>query len=182
MNQARQTADKNLVHDENNTTTQPTPKASTTTQESDSITNVHFSERAASAYVSGVRKPIAVRIDTGVYKRFKPLSKRLYGSTYKAVETFMIGVIELSEKGVHFSNTEKPINIDKIVIERNLRSRRDLDYVVESGLDLSKCQYCGRHASGKFRYRPTKEVYGLCSRHAQELLSYGPTWMCVKDE
>jgi len=122
------------------------------TPSSDSITNVHFSEQEASCYVSGVRAPIAIRIDTGVYKRFKPLAKRVYGSTCKAVETSMISIIEACEKGVHFSNTGKPIKIDKIVIERNLRPRRDLRIVDCSGIVESeawKCQVCGKEAYAK---------------------------------
>jgi hypothetical protein len=119
---------------------------------SDSMTNVHFSENEVPCYVSGVREPIAIRIDTGVYKRFKPIAKWVYGSTCKAVETSMISIIEAVEKGVHFSNTRKPIQIDKIVIERNLRPRRDLRIVDGSGIvesEVRKCQVCGKEAYAK---------------------------------
>jgi len=176
MNQANSILDKKLAHNQNNTTTQA--------QEPDSITNVHFSGKGVPAYVSGRREPIAIRIDTGVYKTFKPLSKRLYGSTCKAVETFMVGLIEVAKTGVHFSNTTKPINIERIVIERNLgkerRRLREQGSGSELGeVDTGRCTFCGKLAVGLFRYRKDGRVFGLCGFHSYEFVNRQGSWECV---
>jgi hypothetical protein len=150
VNDASQSLDKNVAQNQKNTYTQPT-NSQTQNNKPDSTTKVHFSGEGVPDYVSGVRKSTGVRIDTGVYTRFKPLSKRLFGSTCKAVETFMIGVVEVAEKGVHFSNTEQRINMEKIVIERNLsKERRNFrvvsDDVKLQSVDVGKCVVCGRDA------------------------------------
>jgi len=93
----------------------------------DSKTNVHFSKGGAYKYVSGVREPISIRIDSGLYCRFKQLSKLVYGSVCKAVEVDMISFINAVETGVHFCNTGKPLNIEQnIVVTRDVKTRRKL--------------------------------------------------------
>lgn len=148
------------------------------TKQADSISKVHFSKSAAYKYVSGKREPITIRVDKGLYSAFKPLSKRIYGSTCKAIEIYMITLIEAAENGVHFSNTEKPINIEKIVIERNLRPRRNLEFVEE---EKGKCHYCNRLPVGEFVYLKTGGKYPLCKFHASEFVN-GKTWGVVKRE
>ena len=150
------------------------------TKQADGITKVHISKGCVPDYVSGVREPIAVRIDTGVYKRFKPLSKRLYGSTCRAVETYMISLIEVAEKGVHFSNTDKPINIEKIVIERNLRPRRNFELAQEEQEKVI-CHFCSKSPVGDFVYLKTGEKFPLCRFHVSEFVN-GKTWGLVKHE
>lgn len=114
------------------------------------LQNVHFSEKGAYKCISGERLPISIRIDKGLYRRFKPLAKRVYGSVCRAVEIHMIAFINAVEKGVHFCNTEKPINIEKIVIQRDLRPRRKLEIVpdVEQGtpkpIREPCCDFCGK--------------------------------------
>ena len=98
-------------------------KPSTTTPCSE---KVHFLESDAYKYMSGERKPTGIRVDSGLYKRFKQVSKAIYGSTCRAFELYMIAIIETAEKGVHFSDTQHPIKIENIVIERNIRARRSL--------------------------------------------------------
>ena len=99
---------------------------------SPSSEKVHFLESATNKYMSGVRKPISSRRDTGLYKRYKQVAKAVYGSVCRADELYMIALIETVEKGVHFSNTmNQPIQIEKIVIERNLRPRRALEVAGE---------------------------------------------------
>jgi hypothetical protein len=136
---------------------------------SDSNSKVYFSESAVYKYLSGKREPISIRIDTGLYSRFKPLSKRIFGSTCKAVEIYMISLIEAVEKGVHFSDTAKPIHIKKIVIHRNLRARRNLE--LESNSETSeswtKCCFidCDKKAVGNGVYKRTGEESPLCKKH-----------------
>jgi len=90
---------------------------------------VHFLKSDAYKYMSGERKPTGIRVDSGLYKRFKQVSKASFGSTCRAIEICMIAIIETAEKGVHFGNTvNQPIQIEKIVIERNLRTRRSLPF------------------------------------------------------
>ena len=156
-----------------------------TTNQNDSITNVHFSERGAYKYLSGVREPIAVRIDTGLYQAFKPVAKRVYGSVCRAIEVYITTLIEATEKGVHFSNTEKPINIEKIVIERNVRVRRALEVeeetvvkVVEPCCDFAMCSR--RPLVAVFRDVESGIEKKVCSYHASNLREH-PKWQVVSD-
>jgi hypothetical protein len=129
---------------------------------------VHFLENDTYRYLSGERKPISIRIDTGLYSAFKPLSKRVYGSTCKAVEVYMVGFIETIEKGVYISNTPQPIKIEKIVIERNFKERRRLE--IERELDEKVILSCGvvncrNEAVAKAVWLSRNEEYWLCSEH-----------------
>jgi hypothetical protein len=146
---------------------------------SDSKTKVHFSKRASYKYLSGKREPISIRIDTGLYSAFKPLSKRVYGSTCKAVEIYMIALIEAVENGVHFSDAEKAINIEKIVIERNLRERRCLEIETdETERVLVSCDVarCRNAAVGKAVWIQKDKEYAVCSRHLAEARSNPKLW------
>jgi hypothetical protein len=89
----------------NDTTSNDKTFAKTQVGEPDSKTKVHISEGQVPNYVGGVREPITVRIDRGVYKEYKPLAKRIYGSTCKVVETHMISLIEVAKTGVYFCDT-----------------------------------------------------------------------------
>ena len=146
----------------------------------DSKTKVHFSESAAYKYISGKRDPISIRIDKGLYSAFKPLSKRVCGSTCKAVEVYMISFIEAVEKGVHFSDTAKPIQIEKIVIERNLRERRNLELEedVETGESRIKCGFadCDKEASGKGFYKRNGKEFPLCKNHLKLVINSPLDW------
>ena len=151
---------------------------------SDSKTKVHFSESAVYKYLSGRRKPISIRIDTGLYSAFKPLSKRIYGSTCKAVEIYMITLIEAAENGVHFSDTDKPIHIEKIVIERNLRERRKLeikDNAEPSEVRIS-CGFrdCRNEAVGKAIWLENKTEFEVCAFHLAEACSNSKLWKVIQ--
>jgi len=157
-----------------------TDKTLETPETEPSITNVHFSGRGAYRYVSGDRKPIAIRIDTGLYSVFKPLAKRVYGSVCRAVEIYITTLIEAVENGVHFSNTEQPIRIEKIVIERNLRPRRNLEF--SDGLaEGERCLYCHKLSVDRLRSLKDGRVYPVCGFHVQELLSSG-NWSVLENE
>jgi hypothetical protein len=134
---------------------------------SDSKTKVHFSENAAYKYLSGKREPISIRIDTGLYSRFKPLSKRVYSSTCKAVEVYVISLIEAVENGVHSSDTARSIQIVKIVIERNLRERRNLEQeeTEEVCVNRINCGFvnCRNETVGKAIWLKENEEYDVCA-------------------
>lgn len=72
---------------------------------------------------SGHRKVVGIRIDENLYKTFKPIAKRVFGSVCRPIETFMASIIAISQTEVNFGNT---INVHEIKIERNLRARRRL--------------------------------------------------------
>jgi len=138
----------------------------------DSKTKVYFSKKGAYKYIEGKREPITIRIDKGLYKRFKPLAKRVYGSVCRAIEIYIVTLIEATENGVHFSNTEKPINIEKIVIERNLRSRRKLEIEEEvyERVVLPKCGFCGKPlVVARFRHVKSGREMQACDYHTDNL-------------
>jgi hypothetical protein len=93
---------------------------------SDSMTNVHFSEYIETEWKSGKRLPISIRINSELYKEFKEVSKRLYGSTCRAVENLMAVTVLSARKNVHFSNTQNTVRIGELHIERPVRVRRYL--------------------------------------------------------
>lgn len=151
---------------------------------SDSKTKVHFSKGAVYKYLSGKREPISIRIDTGLYSAFKQLSKRIYGSTCKAIEVYMIALIEAVENGVHYSDTAQPIQIEKIVIERNLLERRKL--VIENeakvGESKAKCGFvnCRNEAVGKAIWRKRNKEFEVCSMHLVEACSNPKLWKVIQ--
>lgn len=159
----------------NKNLTQTQPK-----QTDDSLTKVTFSKSGVYKYVSGVRRTIGFKGDLGLYNRFKQLSKRVYGSTCKAFEIYMVSFISSVENGVNLSNTVEPINVEQhIRIERLNRERRHLDFVDD--FEGDRCLYCGKVAVGSFRYLKTGRVYPLCRFHAGEFVN-GKSWEMVKDE
>jgi hypothetical protein len=160
------------------------PETKTSAQEADSSTKVHFSKSSAYKYMSGRRKPISIRIDTGLYSAFKPLSKRIYGSTCKAVETYMITLIETVENGVHFSNTsETRIIIEKLVIERNLaKERRNLKLNPPETMPTTsepKCDFCGKTPTTASFSHTSGIVKRACNKHEAELRKH-PKWSILK--
>jgi len=86
----------------------------------------------------------------------------------------MVNFIEATERGVNFCYTSKPLRIDKIVIERNLRSRRKLeveDEVVERVV-LPMCGFCGKPlVVARFRHLKSgieKDTCDYCSDNLRE--------------
>jgi len=156
--------------------TDKTPK---TRNREPSITNASFLPEAVNKYVSGVRKPIGVRVDTRLYSRFKPLSKRIFGSTCNAIEIYMATLILTAESPASICNTSgRRINIEKIVIERRLRERRNLEIVEDS---FEKCLFCHKVAVDRLRCLKDGRVYPVCGFHFQELLSSG-NWSVLENE
>lgn len=159
------------------------PRDKNTVFKTHSKTKVHFSESAVYKYLSGRREPISIRIDTGLYSAFKPLSKRVYGSTCKAIEVYMISFIEAVETGVHFSDTVKPIQIENIVIERKLSERRNLeiDGTVQGGKRRIRCGFarCRNEAVGKAIWLKDNREVKVCSMHLRVACSDRKLWKVV---
>lgn len=107
---------------------QPTQQPNTTP---DSKTNVNFSDYIKSEWKSEKREVISFRGNSELYNEFKKVSKALYGSTCRAFEFYMASVVLATRQKVNFCHTQQPIQIGKIVIERNLRPRRVFEYAGE---------------------------------------------------
>jgi hypothetical protein len=124
-----------------------------------------------------------MRIDTGLYSAFKPLSKRVYGSTCHAVEVYMIGFVETIQRGgVHFSNTVQPIRIDNIVIERRLRERRKLEVETEvTERTFVHCSIgdCRNEAISKGIWKQTNQEYLLCKKHLEAAKLTPQSWRLI---
>ena len=104
---------------------------------------------------------VGIRIDEKLYKAFKPVAKRVFGSTCRAIEAYMVSILATQKADVNICSTVK---IEKIVIERNLRARRAL--VVEKP---NECGYANCHniAVGSGIYRGDRE-FQLCEKHLAE--------------
>ncbi|MDH5770782.1 MAG: hypothetical protein OEZ25_05815 [Candidatus Bathyarchaeota archaeon] len=116
------------------------PKAKTTKTKQPSKTNVNPKRGHGVGCWNGRRKLVGIRVDENLYKAFKPVAKRVFGSVCRPIEAYMVSVLTLQQKGVNFGNT---IRIEKQIIERNLRPRRKLEYTSEVD-HVDCCGLCGR--------------------------------------
>jgi hypothetical protein len=66
------------------------------------MTKAHFSEYIETRWNKGKRIPITIRQNEDLYKAFKPVAKRLYGSVCRAIETFEATVVLIAQENVHF--------------------------------------------------------------------------------
>jgi hypothetical protein len=154
------------------------------TPEPYSITNVHFSEFVSQRWKSDKRVPITVRINLELYKQFKRYAKAKYGSVCRPVEYWMAVELLTDSEKVHFCNTEKPISIGQIVIERNLRPRRNLEIAesVEGSPEVESerlvCSYlkCKKKAVEKAVLKGNNREYDLCPPHFAEAQSNPHLW------
>jgi hypothetical protein len=134
------------------------------TQQSRSITTVNPVRTHGVGIWGNPRVVMGVRVDSELKKRFKQVTKRVFGSTCNPIESFMATVVSCAESGVNFGNT---IEIDKIIIERNLRERRRFvveDVVGGDVVECSKCSVCGKDSYGAVTRRDGSRVF-LCKVH-----------------
>jgi hypothetical protein len=98
---------------------------------------------------SGPRVVFGVRVNKKLKEQFVEVAKREFGSVCRPLEAFMAAVLAVTPLKV---NSSKTINIEKIVIERNLRPRRyahsdissdDAEAVEDHG-SRSSCGMCER--------------------------------------
>lgn len=106
-----------------------------TSKSNDSFTNVNFSDYIKNEWKGENRVVKGIRVNSELYNEFKQVSKQLYGSTCRAVESYMASLVLSARQKVNFSSTQQPININKIVIERNLRPRRKLEITGQELID-----------------------------------------------
>lgn len=116
-----------------------------------SITGVNPIHTHGFGVYCGRRKVWSVRVDETLLKQAKPVLKAKFGSECRGVETWLAGLVAVTKgeqlAGVYPSNT---VEIGKLVIERNVRTRRKL--VVEEETETKvvvthSCAYCDRPAS-----------------------------------
>jgi len=120
-----------------------------------------------------------IRVDESLYLAFKLVAMRVFGSVCRPVESFMATIVALGRHPPNFGNT---IEIEKIVIERNLRERRRLVFEKDmpAVVPESKCDFCSkvsvvasfRHVSGI-----QKRACGYC---ADQLRTH-PKWESVSE-
>ena len=131
----------------------------------------------------GSRKVWSVRVDSKLLKQAKPLLKAKFGSECRGVELWLAGLVATQKgselNGVYPSNT---IEIGKLVIERNLRSRRKL--VVEEEREVSEsvatvyCGFCGLPAIGVFENVKTGKRKTACRFHGEVLIEHEKWRVC----
>lgn len=174
MDNSSTSTDKSICHQQQNKQTQP-----------DSITEVNPSEILVNQQKTRVRTHgvgcwgnprvvMGIRVDSELKKQFTAVSKRIFGSTCNPIESFMAAIVATSQTGVNFGNT---VNIEKIVIERNLRARRDLEAEVNPDSSVVKdvCVVCGRSAFGVVTRADDSRVF-LCKIHYDVAKPKAKSW------
>jgi len=146
----------------------------------DSITGVNPTRTHGLGIWGNPRVVFGVRVDSELKKSFISVSKRVFGSTCVAVESYMatiVGCIEEAEK--LRVNPSKTVNIEigEIKIERNLRERRKL--VAEEINSVAavaperKCDFCGKvPVVGVFRHVCSGMEKHACGYHASILKTH----------
>ena len=126
----------------------------------------------------GKRVVWSVRVDEKLLKQAKPLLRAKFGSDCRGIELWLAGLVATQKGsellGVNPSNT---IAIGKLVIERNLRSRRKMVVVEEEEeirkiIPTQKCYVydCTSPAVQMLYYKPMEEYFPACENHARQLL------------
>jgi len=142
--------------------------------DSNNASKVHFSKYIKTEWKDGIRLPTSIRINSELYKEFKPVSKVLFGSICRAIESFMAAVVIAERNNVHFSNTQHNVRIGELHIERPVRPRRYLpeqDFEIfkqELSNSLQKCYCCNKISewicATTYSVNPNKF---LCSYHME---------------
>lgn len=128
------------------------------------------------------RVVMGIRVDSELKKQFTAVSKRIFGSTCNPIESFMATIVACAETGVNFGRT---VEIGKIIIERNLRPRRNL----EADGDVSDAVTVGCTVRGCTNsvvatavYLPRNEEYRLCKGHLAEARQNPRLWRLDQGE
>lgn len=117
------------------------------TQFNSSITGVNPIRTHGFGVYRGKRKVWSVRVDEKLLKQAKPVLKAKFGSECRGVEAWLAALVATTQAeqlaGVYPSNT---VEIGKLVVERNLRPRRKLEWeAYDVGFaDVDVCGYCGQ--------------------------------------
>jgi hypothetical protein len=129
---------------------------------------------------SGVRKHTSFRCDSFLWKEFVKVCKNEGLSTCDCLEKLILGWLTGFKYGVAHSATIH-VSVDAPRIVKRVRRRKLVFEGENCEIDFERCHFCGKASVGKFRYKPTGKVYGLCGFHAGEFVSSRGSWECVKD-
>lgn len=153
----------------------------------DSITGVNPKRNHGVGVWGGPRTVVGIRVDEKLYSAFKPFAQRVFGSVCLPVECFMaallITFVEAEKQGVNPGKTVK-IDVGKILIQRNLRGRRALEFKeepVETVTVETCCDFCGkRPVVAVFKDVESGIEKKVCSYHAKNLHEHHK-WRVVKN-
>lgn len=126
------------------------------------------------------RVPMTVRVDAKLKKRAKTYLIAKFGSTCRGIEVILAALLKANDIQQDVAVYRQPttsINFEKVVIERNIRTRRKMvveEEVVEKVVEVAKCFVCGGVAVGEAVYQSGKQVL-VCKKHLIELSKH-PKW------
>ena len=150
------------------------------TQFNDSITGVNPKRTHGLGVYHGERVAWAVRVDKTLLKQAKPILTAKFGSFCRGVESWLAGLVAVEHGkqlvGVNPSNT----SIGKLVIERNVRTRRKLVEEQEETMTekvevvRTSCGFCMKDAVGLFQHESGRREFA-CPYHSN-LLKDHPKW------
>jgi hypothetical protein len=108
------------------------------TSSSDSITTDYVC-------LDGERVPCSFRCNKKLWKSFVSFSKRNYGSVCHILEPILLTIIQ---QRVILSNTLRPIKIENLVVEREVKRvrRYAVEEKTEITVEVRNCVACGRSA------------------------------------
>jgi hypothetical protein len=157
------------------TTPQATQESKDLEQEQGSCTGVNPCRTHGFGIWGNPRVVMGVRVDKELKKRFTDVSKRVFGSTCNPIESFMAAIVGVySNDNLVRVNPSNTVNIEKIVIERNLRERRKLE--VEGSEGLCGVAGCREDAVGRGVWLAKGVEYDLCRVHFLEAKCNPKLW------
>jgi len=147
------------------------------------MTGVYPNRTHGLGVYKGNRVVWSVRVDENLLAQAKPLLKAKFGSTCRGIEVWLAGLIATQKGsqllGVYPSNT---IEIGKLVIERNIRSRRKLvveeEKEVTEKVEVVTCGFCFKPAIGIYQDVKSGIEKYACEYHGNTLEVH-PKWRKV---
>ena len=154
--------------------------------EFDSTGTVYRPESHGLGIWGNPRVPMTIRVDEKLKKEGKRVLIDYFGSTCRGIESYLAGLVATYNSEQKHSVYRKPtVNIGKLIIERNLRSRRKLEEEVEVNEKVTVTVTCGHvdchgEAIGSGVWKGKIEL-PLCADHYNEAeKSYGNSWSELK--
>ena len=134
-----------------------------TEKKDDSLPKVNYPQDI----LSGVRKTVGFKCDTGLYSAFKEVAQAKFGSVCRPLECIMLTFLALNKERVNFGTT---VRIDHLHVERNLRPRRNLE------ADTCGFARCNKFAVGTGVYIKTGRKFFMCEGHFAEAKANPSLW------
>lgn len=120
------------------------------------------------------RVPMTVRVDAKLKQRAKQYLIRKFGSTCRGIEAIFAALLkadDIQQQTTVYRQPTTSINFEKVVIERNIRSRRKM--VVEEEREVTEIitkvqcfkKYCNRDAMGIAKWIKSGKTVPVCDVH-----------------